>query len=283
MLSHQFRKHIQGLLAGSIIGIFCSTAALAQTVQIINGTGFLPTSLKEGQRLPSGTSEVETDSETILILKREWKITLGKCIEIVVIRNSYYRIMTDSDCRAVGDATVVMRAMDGESVKEIIRMPIYDESKPTGHASGDSDNFSDPSRSDDGPDPSLMLKRLNNDIGKLKQKAQQRPPLLPVNIKACEQAIQGKIAWNYKGSKLWNPANIRSLCGNINIDAPAVCFNKVMHGGINWGGGTKWKYQNAMNLCRNSQNASRTVECFKSVVRKHGGNWQHAINSCRAR
>lgn len=103
-----------------------------------------------------------------------------------------------------------------------------------------------------------------------------------INRKACAQALQNKIAWNYQGNKRWNPSNIKSLCGNIKISAPAVCFNKVMHGGVNWGGGTKWKYQNAMNLCRNTENTSRTIKCFQGVIRTHKGKWQHAINSCRA-
>jgi len=103
-----------------------------------------------------------------------------------------------------------------------------------------------------------------------------------INTKACQQALQGKIAWDYKGSKNWNPANIKSLCGNAKVNAPAVCFNNVMHRGVNWGGGTKWKYQNAMNLCRDSKNATKTVNCFKKVIKTHKGKWQQAINTCRA-
>lgn len=113
---------------------------------------------------------------------------------------------------------------------------------------------------------------------------QQKGPKIQkvvINRRACERALQDKIAWNYKGSKRWNPANMKSLCRNVKNNAPAVCFNNVMHGGVNWGGGTQWKYKNAINLCRNSQNASRTLACFKKVMKTHKGKWQHAINACR--
>jgi len=114
---------------------------------------------------------------------------------------------------------------------------------------------------------------------------QQKGPKIQKAViyrQACANALQDKIAWNYQGSKRWNPANIKSLCGNIKVNAPAVCFNNVMHGGLNWGGGTKWKYKNAMNLCRSTENASRTIGCFRSVMKTHKGKWQHAINACKA-
>jgi len=62
----------------------------------------------------------------------------------------------------------------------------------------------------------------------------------------------------------------------------AVCLNKVMHGKINWGNGTTWKYQNAMNLCRNSQNAAITVNCFENEIKLNEVKWPQAINICRA-
>ena len=99
----------------------------------------------------------------------------------------------------------------------------------------------------------------------------------------CSSAIQNKIAWDYKGSKKWNVANIKSLCGNVKSAEPAKCFNRVMHGGVNWGGGTNWKYQNAMNLCRESRNASKTIACFTSQNKKAKGQWQRSINVCRSR
>ena len=99
----------------------------------------------------------------------------------------------------------------------------------------------------------------------------------------CSIAIQNKIAWDYRGSKKWNVTNIKSLCGNVKSAEPAKCFNTVMHRGVNWGGGTQWKYQNAMNLCRQSQNASKTVACFKSRIKKAKGQWQKSIDQCRSR
>lgn len=116
--------------------------------------------------------------------------------------------------------------------------------------------------------------------------AQRQPAKVQrVRVKqsACAAALDNKIAWDYKGNKRWNPANIRSLCGNSQTAAPAVCFKKAMHGGVNWGGGTKWKYQNAMNLCRNATNPSRTITCFRNIVRDSRYNWQDAIKRCKAK
>jgi hypothetical protein len=100
------------------------------------------------------------------------------------------------------------------------------------------------------------------------------------DTKRCYNAVQGKIAWDYKGSKRWNPDNINRLCkGATNTDQPARCFDQVMHGGVNWGGGTKWQWSNAIDLCEGSKNASATVQCFKSKIAQRKA-WKTAIASC---
>jgi hypothetical protein len=101
----------------------------------------------------------------------------------------------------------------------------------------------------------------------------------PLGI-SCPDAVQGKIAWDYKDSKNWAKANIDRLCkGATNTSQPAVCFNKVMHGGINYGGGTKWQWQNAIDLCEGTQHADRTIQCFNISIGQ-GKNWKTAIASC---
>lgn len=42
-------------------------------------------------------------------------------------------------------------------------------------------------------------------------------------------------------------------------DQPARCFNRVMHGGINWDGRTRWDWRNAIDLCEGTTNADATV------------------------
>lgn len=97
---------------------------------------------------------------------------------------------------------------------------------------------------------------------------------------SCASQIQGKIAWDYNGSKTWNPSNIDRLCkGAEQLAEPAVCFNRVMHGGINWGGGTLWAWQNAIDLCEGTRNAQSTVSCFQGEIQKQRP-WSQAIQTC---
>jgi hypothetical protein len=100
------------------------------------------------------------------------------------------------------------------------------------------------------------------------------------NRMTCANAVQGKIAWDYKGSKTWAAGNIASLCkGAESSTAPAECFNTVLHGGVNYGGGTRWAWQNAINLCKGTTNANSSVQCFKSKIAA-GVSWQQAIPQC---
>ena len=96
----------------------------------------------------------------------------------------------------------------------------------------------------------------------------------------CRRAVQGKIAWNYSGSKSWAATNIDRLCrGATDSEEPARCFDRVMHGGVNWGLGTQWQWKNAIDLCEGSTNATATINCFKARL-SDGGGWQKAITSC---
>jgi hypothetical protein len=96
----------------------------------------------------------------------------------------------------------------------------------------------------------------------------------------CHDSLQNKVAWDYKGNKRWASGNMDRLCGTTNSDQPAKCFNTIMHGNVNWGGGTQWQWENAVNLCAGSLNANRTVVCFKKQI-SEGKNWSAAINACK--
>lgn len=96
----------------------------------------------------------------------------------------------------------------------------------------------------------------------------------------CAAEVQGKIAWNYKGNKTWAPSNINRLCkGSESSVQPARCFQKVMHGGISNGTGTKWQWANAVDLCEGSQNASATISCFQKLIQRKSS-MQTAIKKC---
>ena len=77
------------------------------------------------------------------------------------------------------------------------------------------------------------------------------------------------------------PANIRSLCqGTTKAAEPGRCFDRIMHGGINWGGGTKWQWPNALKLCKGTSNAEGTVSCFQAKIAA-GERWGQAIAECK--
>ncbi|NOR68740.1 MAG: hypothetical protein GQ532_03435 [Methylomarinum sp.] len=96
----------------------------------------------------------------------------------------------------------------------------------------------------------------------------------------CIAQVENKISWDYKGNKRWGAKNLSRLCrGEEGSIEPASCFDKVMHGGINWGGGTQWKWQNAINLCEGVTNANATIRCFQGEI-KRGKIWQNAITTC---
>jgi len=100
----------------------------------------------------------------------------------------------------------------------------------------------------------------------------------------CFNAVQNQIAWNYQGNKSWSPNNVQDLCrgaSNPNPRAPAQCFQRVMHGGISWGGGTQWQWTNARDLCAGTPDADRTIACFQRSLR--GSAWQPAIAACKSR
>jgi hypothetical protein len=98
----------------------------------------------------------------------------------------------------------------------------------------------------------------------------------------CAVAIQGRIAWDYQGTTRWNPSNLKRLCGGAEDSlAPGMCFQRVMHGGVNWGRGTIWEWENALSLCASTRNAEATVSCFEAEIRRHRS-WQQSIATCNA-
>lgn len=104
--------------------------------------------------------------------------------------------------------------------------------------------------------------------------------------KQCFDYVQDKIKWNYDHDARWKPENVEQLCkGTTQFKQPGECFNEVMHGGplggegINWGGGTKWQWKNAVALCAGTDSADNRINCFKSRI---GDNvkWDTAIAQC---
>ena len=104
----------------------------------------------------------------------------------------------------------------------------------------------------------------------------------PSDFERCQTALQGRIAWDKAGNRQWSDKNIKKLCSGGRRAQPARCFQRVMPGNVNWGGGTNWEWKNAIDLCRGARDADRVVRCFERKIEKRRP-WRKAIERCRGR
>ena len=108
------------------------------------------------------------------------------------------------------------------------------------------------------------------------------PPIQAV-VAVCAGQVQDRIAWDYQGSTHWAESNVDRLCqGAVTSEEPAICFQRVMHDGIDWGGGSRWQWENAIDLCEGTNDAAGTIACFQGRIRA-GDPWQQAIRACETR
>jgi hypothetical protein len=101
------------------------------------------------------------------------------------------------------------------------------------------------------------------------------------SLSHCKRAILlGDVGWGH-GNSDWSDANLNRLCGNSpNMsDQPVRCYERVMSGNVNWGGGTLWVPGNALDLCERTSSADNTIGCFERGIAS-GLPWQRAIQSC---
>lgn len=102
----------------------------------------------------------------------------------------------------------------------------------------------------------------------------------PATSLACHDAVQGEIAWDYRGSTRWAEGNVERLCeGAEESTEPAVCFQRAMHGGLERGEGTEWHWQQAMDLCAGTRDAEATLSCYRDRTRS-GLGWRESIEVC---
>lgn len=99
---------------------------------------------------------------------------------------------------------------------------------------------------------------------------------------ACARAVQGEIAWDGRDDTDWDRSHVRRLCrGARDSEQPAMCFETVMSGRVDYGGGnTRWNPANALRLCRGTRNAAGLLRCFRQRI-DDGVGWQEAIPTCR--
>lgn len=97
----------------------------------------------------------------------------------------------------------------------------------------------------------------------------------------CARAVQGRVPFGEKGSKTWNVANIKHLCGGAEeTTAPATCFAELMSGRVSWGNSTKWNPKNALTLCAGTKDAAATLQCFREIIERKV-KWEVALGKCK--
>jgi uncharacterized glyoxalase superfamily protein PhnB len=132
----------------------------------------------------------------------------------------------------------------------------------------------------------IALAAANEMIEQLR--AGQLEPMLPDSSdqvpedSRCVRAVQGKVVSAPKGPTTWAAGNLNRLCrGAEASEEPGKCFQELMLGKVNWGGGTTWGTSNALALCGATQSARKTLDCFKRKVSSKQP-WRTAIQQCRA-
>jgi len=112
--------------------------------------------------------------------------------------------------------------------------------------------------------------------------AKSSDPKAPGPRSACASAVQGKVPFGRKASSTWAEADLARLCRGAETSLePAKCFEELMRGKVNWGGGTVWTTSNALALCGGVRNARRTLDCFAARLAADD-TWLDAIKQCRA-
>ena len=101
--------------------------------------------------------------------------------------------------------------------------------------------------------------------------------------KICQASIQNQIEWNYKGNRKWAKGNLQKICKNAEFSLqPGACFHRIMHGSIDHGGGTRWKWQDSLKLCAGTKNSTASINCFSEAIKRKEA-LARAIEQCRVK
>ncbi len=101
--------------------------------------------------------------------------------------------------------------------------------------------------------------------------------------KICQASIQGRIEWDYEGRNRWARENLERICKNATYSLqPGTCFQRIMHGGISHGNGTRWHWSPALRLCAGTLNSGATINCFTRAIDRQMP-WRQAIEECRTK
>lgn len=158
----------------------------------------------------------------------------------------------------------MLRAMLSESLGNFVVKP--------DSGSGDSSSSDSSSGSEKGSRPVIATEIVTQNTDLLAQSSGSSVD--------CADAVQGKIAWNHRGSRGWAKGNVDKLCGNVGSTAPADCFRTVMHSGdVPRSDGKRWHWKDALALCAETRQARKTIDCYRGRLRT-GMPSSTAIGAC---
>ena len=114
------------LVGAVIVSILFASSASAQETHVlrITGTGFTPTTLKNGSR---AVGKITADGDTIVILERTWDIQGGACRKLLILSNAAHNVSTSpsSTCPQRGRGDELDRVIDdGASGKFVVQGPV---------------------------------------------------------------------------------------------------------------------------------------------------------------
>jgi hypothetical protein len=97
-------------------------------------------------------------------------------------------------------------------------------------------------------------------------------PVEPSPLSCLDAAVAVKVS----------PGEAQRLCGalaNQPEQGPLQCYQRLMQGGVSWGGGTRWIEANAIRLCAGAARPAQRIGCFEEAL-KGGLAWDAAIGRC---
>lgn len=105
-------------------------------------------------------------------------------------------------------------------------------------------------------------------------------PQTVMDKRACEKALQGKVARTPGGSREWPAEDIADLCLEQETSTePARCFDGLMNGDVRWRDTDEWRFDDVIELCRNAHKASSVISCVQAADRS-GKSLARSIQGC---
>lgn len=96
----------------------------------------------------------------------------------------------------------------------------------------------------------------------------------------CMEFVQGNIPWNSSGDTDWTDEALETLCeGTRNPPQPGLCFDRVMHNGVDLDEEIHWRWREAAALCAGTNDAKSRIACFAEKIQE-GRHWKSAIAEC---